>query len=238
MTIRDQLGSYIRQLQRRLRISAVLRGTAIFASVALAVTVVLVLLANHFAFASWTLTSSRVVLLVSLALAIGFGLAVPLYGMNPRRTASKAETVFSQFEQRLVTFAERDAAKKEPFNELLAADTLDISQSAQAARLVPNTTLLASLAIGLASLGVLVWLVLAGPGYLGHGASLIWTGAGHVAGPLYELGVGPGDAAVRRNHAQLIPARLAGLQTPNARLYARFQSASNWEQVSMQPQPV
>jgi hypothetical protein len=237
MNTRDHLDSYIKQLQRRLRISAVLRGTAVFTSVALAATVVLVLLANHFAFASWTLTSSRVVLLLALALAIGFGLAVPLYGMNPRRTAGKAEAVFPQFEQRLVTFAERDAAKKEPFIDLLAADTLEISRDAQPTQLVPNTTLLASLAIGLASLGVLAWLVVAGPGYLGHGAALIWTGAGHVAGPLYELRVSPGDAAVRRNSDQLITAQLAGLQAPNARLYARFQSASKWEQVAMQPQP-
>src|SRR5690349_7788981 len=237
MNTRDHLDSYIKQLQRRLRIGAVLRGTAIFTSVALALTVVLVLLANHFAFASWTLTSSRVVLLLSLALAIGFGLAVPLYGLNPRSTAGKAESAFPQFEQRLVTYAERDAAKKEPFIDLLAADTLQLSQGAQPKELVSDTTLLGSLALGVASLGVLVWLVLAGPGYLGHGAALIWTGAGHVAGPLYELRVSPGDAAVRRNSDQLITAQLAGLQTPNARLYARFQSTSKWEQVAMQPQP-
>jgi len=237
MNTRDYLDSYIKLLQRRLRIGAVLRGTAIFTSAALALTVVLVLVANHFAFASWTLTGSRVVLLLSLALAIGFGLALPLYGLNPRRAAGKAESVFPQFEQRLVTYAERDAAKKEPFIDLLAADTLGISHSAEAKQLVPDTTLLASLAIGLATLGVLVWLVLAGPGYLGHGAALIWTGAGHVAGPLYELRVSPGDAAVRRNSDQLITAQLAGLQTNNARLYARFQSTSKWEQVAMQPQP-
>src|SRR5260370_8621785 len=237
MNTRDHLDSYIKHLQRRLRIGAVLRGSAVFTSVALAVTVILVLLANHFAFASWTLTSSRVVLLVSLALATGFGLAVPLYGMSPRRTATKAETAFPQFEQRLVDDAERDGAKKDTFIDLLTAETLDISQSAQPAQLVPNTTLLASLAIGLASLGVLVWLVLAGPGYLGHGASLIWTAAGHVAGPLYQLRVSPGDAAVRRNSDQLVTAQLAGLQTKNPRLYARFQSASKWEQDNMQPQP-
>ena len=97
--------------------------------------------------------------------------------------------------------------------------------------------MLGSLALGLASLGVLVWLVLAGPGYWGHGAALIWTGAGHVSGPMYQLRVSPGDAAVRRNSDQLITAQLAGLQAPNARLYARFQSASKWEQVNMQPQP-
>ncbi len=237
MTTRDHLDSYIKQLQRRLRIGAVLRGTAIFTSVALAMTVILVLIANHYAFASWTLTGSRVVLLVSLALAIGFGLAVPMYGLNARRAAGKAETAFPQFEQRLVTYAERDLTRKEPFIDLLAADTLQVSQGAPVKQLVPDTTLLGSLALGVGALGVLVWLVLAGPGYLGHGAALIWTGAGHVSGPIYQLRVSPGDAAVRRNSDQLITAQLAGLQTPNARLYARFQSASKWEQVTMQPQP-
>src|SRR5260370_7334555 len=104
MNTRDHLDSYIKHLQRRLRIGAVLRGSAVFTSVALAVTVILVLLANHFAFASWTLTGSRVVLLVSLALAIGFGLAVPLYGINPRPTAAKPQTSFPQSDHPLLTF--------------------------------------------------------------------------------------------------------------------------------------
>ncbi len=237
MTTRNHLDSYIKQLQTRLRIGALLRGGAIFTSVALAVTVVLVLLANHFAFASWTLTSARVVLLVSLALAIGFGLALPLYGLNLRRSAAKAEGAFPQFQQRLVTYAERDPAKREPFVELLAADTLEIARNAEPKQLVPDVRLMGSVGLGLASLAVLIWLVLAGPGYLGHGASLIWTGAGHVAGPMYDLRVLPGDAAVRRNTDQLVTAQLSGLQTGNARLYARFQSATKWEQVPMQPQP-
>ena len=46
-----------------------------------------------------------------------------------------------------------------------------------------------------------------------------------------------GDAAVRRNaEDQLITADLVGLQTDKVRLFARFQSASKWEEVSMQPQ--
>jgi len=91
MNTRYHLDSYIKQVQKRLRIGAVLRGTAVFTSVALALTVVLVLFANHYAFASWTLTTSRVVLLIALALVIGFGLALPLYGLNTRRAAGKAE---------------------------------------------------------------------------------------------------------------------------------------------------
>ena len=48
--------------------------------------------------------------------------------------------------------------------------------------------------------------------------------------------VTPGDAAVRRNADQMVTAQLIGLQTDKVRLYARYQSASKWEQVAMQPQ--
>ena len=46
MSFRDQLNSYIQQLERRLRLGAMFRGAAILTSVALATTVVLVLITN------------------------------------------------------------------------------------------------------------------------------------------------------------------------------------------------
>jgi hypothetical protein len=237
MNTRERLDSYIKQVEQRLRIGALWRGTAILTSVTLAITVVLVLITNRFAFAQWSLTGARVVLLVAIAFALGFGFALPLYGLNRRRAAGQAERVFPQFQQRLVTYAEREAGKREPFIDLLAADTLEIARGAEPKQLVPDRKLLASVGLGLGSLAVLIWLVVAGPGYLGHGASLLWTGSTHAAGPLYDLRVAPGDTAVRRNADQIVTAQLTGLQTNNVRLYARFQSTTKWEQVSMQPQP-
>ena len=55
--------------------------------------------------------------------------------------------------------------------------------------------------------------------------------------PFYDIQVIPGDASVRRNADQMVTAQLVGLQTNTVRLYARYQSASKWEQVAMQPQP-
>ena len=52
MSFRDQLNSYIHQLERRLRLGAMLRGAAILTSVALAATVVLVLITNEIGRAS------------------------------------------------------------------------------------------------------------------------------------------------------------------------------------------
>jgi len=79
--------------------------------------------------------------------------------------------------------------------------------------------------------------VAAGPGYLGYGASLLWTGP--KAAPLYDIRVTPGNVAVRRNSDQLITAQVIGLKGEKVQLFAHYQSARNatWEPVSMQPQP-
>ena len=237
MSIRDQLNSYLQRLEKRLRLGALLRGAAILTSVALAATVILVLITNAFAFSKWSITGARVVLLFALALAVSFGIALPLNALNRRRAARKAEAVFPEFQQRLVTFAERDADVREPFIELLAADTLEVASGAEPARLVSDRKLAALLGIGAASLGALLWMILAGPGYLGHGAALLWAApTRNGSAPFYDIQVTPGDVSVRRNADQIVTAQLIGLQTDSVRLYARYQSASKWEQTPMHPQ--
>ena len=49
-----------------------------------------------------------------------------------------------------------------------------------------------SLAVGVASLAILIWMIVAGPGYLGHGAALLWVGAPRGAAPIYDIRVSPG----------------------------------------------
>ena len=124
-----------------------------------------------------------------------------------------------------------------PFLELLAADTLSVAHDAQPAKLLPNNKLYFLAGAGVACLCVLIWLVAAGPGYLGYGASLLWTGPKAV--PLYDLRVTPGDVAVRRNSDQLVTANIIGLKPEKVRLFARYKSSGSkgkagWEPVAMQ----
>jgi hypothetical protein len=236
MSAREQLNSYIQELERRLRLGAILRGAAILTSAALATTIILVLIINLFAFSRGSVISARTILLLILAATACAGVIFPLRRLNRRHAAHTAENGFPQFQQRLVTFAERDQVHRDPFLELLADDTLQFARQAEPDQLLPNKTLLISLGAGLASLGVLLWMVLAGPGYLGYGASLLWTGQRTGVALMYDLRVAPGDASVRRNSDELVTAVPIGIQTDKVRLYARYQSASKWEQVTMQPQ--
>ncbi len=84
MSTREQLNFYIGQLERRLRLSLVLRGAAILAGAALLTTVVLVLIINSFAFSSVSITSARAFLFFAIVLVVSFFLAIPLSRLNRR----------------------------------------------------------------------------------------------------------------------------------------------------------
>ncbi len=86
--------------------------------------------------------------------------------------------------------------------------------------MVTDQRLWISLGTAVASLAVLIWMIAAGPGFLGYGASLLWTGPRKP--PIYDLRVHPGDAVVRRHADQLVSAIPAGLKSPDVKLHARY----------------
>lgn len=236
MSYQIELDLFIAKLQQRLRLGAWLRGAAIFAATALLVTLALVLALNQFAFPAHGVTLSRIVLLLALAGAAAFGIALPVARLTRTHAVRRAEAASTELGQRLMTFEDR-ASQGDPFLELLAADTLAHMQDAEPQVLVPEKHLFALGGAGVAGLVVLVWMIAAGPGFLGYGASLIWTGPKRNATPFYAISVTPGNVTVRRNNDQLVTARVTGMQPGTAQLFAHFQSAAGWEPVAMQRTP-
>jgi hypothetical protein len=231
---RARLNLYIHQLHQRLRLGVSLRGVAILMATALVTTVFLVLILNAFAFPLRGLTGARSLLLIALACAAALAIALPLLRLTRSRATVVAESAYPEFQQRLLTFDDREKKGNDPFLELLAADTLSVARQAQPATLVSNHKLYFFAGAGAACVAVLVWLVAAGPGYLGYGASLLWTGPKST--PLYDIRVTPGDVAVRRNSDQLITASIIGLKPDKVRLFAHYKSSGKgaWEPVAMQ----
>jgi hypothetical protein len=235
MSNRNELNSYIARLQQRLRLGAWLYGAAIFTATALLVTVLLVLLLNRFAFPTHGVNAARVAIFVALAAAVVFGLALPLIRATRAWAVHNAEAANPELQQRLTTFQESESNGDDPFLELLARDTLAQTQHTHPSALVPDNRLFALGGAGLASFAVLVWMIAAAPGYLGYGASLLWTN--RRAAPLYTIAVMPGDVTVRRNSDQLITAHVSGMHPGKARLFAHYQSATGWEPVTMRAEP-
>jgi hypothetical protein len=242
MNASEELRDYLARLHTRLRLGAIARGAAILCGVALGVTPLLVIFANRYAFSAGSVRGSRLMLLVVLAAGALLGLAIPLWRLNRLRVIRRAEHRFPQFEERLRTFAQRDHAEtvattavpRNAFGELLAADTLRVARTARPASLVSTTLLAGLLSCGVLCVATLVWLIRAGPGYLGYGAALLWSVPR--SGPLYELHVAPGDTTLRRHSDLLVTAGLVGLATQNVRLHVRIGNAA-WQEVTMQPQP-
>jgi hypothetical protein len=236
MSAIEELRSYVSRLQRRFRLAAFARGSAIVTAVALIATLVLTIIINRFAFSTVSLWSARAVLLLALTLGTVFGLAIPLWRLGQRWWTSRAERAFPQFEQRLITFAERAAGEpaKDPFLELLAADTLRVARATDLRAAAPDAALGALFAVGVVSLGALIWLIRSGPGYLGYGAAALWTGP---RAPLYDVRVSPGDATIRRHSDQLVTAQLHGFQRDDLQIHVRYAGSTKWEQASMQPRP-
>ncbi len=234
MSFREQLQAYIAQLEQRLRWSTLLRGLAIVTASALLATVVLVAIANALAFSNGSVTGARFGLILILVAAVAAGLALPLRRLTRRRAIRTAEIAFPQFEQRLTTFVERE--RLDPFIDLLAGDALRVAQSAPPQQMVTDGRLWLSMGSSVGAFAVLIWMIAAGPGFLGYGASLLWTGPHRDKPNLYELRVTPGNAVVRRHADQMVSAIPTGLQSPSVKLYARFQNSSKWEEIAMQPQ--
>src|SRR6202035_5751685 len=92
-----------------------------------------------------------------------------------------AEKKCPQFEERLLTFTEKmEQTPGDPFLELLAADTLAVSQNASETAgpkaVTKNSWIFGFSSAAIVSAMVLIWLGVSGPGFLGYGTSLLWGG--------------------------------------------------------------
>src|SRR3984885_7231452 len=221
----------------RLRFMAVSKGTSLVTVSALVITVLLVWIINRYAFSPASLLWARILLFLSVAVAVAFGLVIPLRGLNRRNSARKAEQKFPEFQERLLTLAEKPNAA-DPFLQLLAADTMRVAESSEPERLAGSGSIIGFLTSAALAVAVLIWLIIAGPGYLGYGTSLLWAGAPKAGvHAFYDIAVTPGDRAVRRKADQLVTGQLLGFDSPKVRLFAQYRGASKWEQVDMQPSP-
>src|SRR5439155_24147514 len=98
----DRLSEYLRSIEKRLRVLAWTRGAAIAAGAALISTVILVMIANSYAFSSSSMLASRTALFVALALAMGAGLVVQFLRLFRLHVAREADYTFQALETRLL----------------------------------------------------------------------------------------------------------------------------------------
>ena len=234
MNTREQLNQYLRGLEKRMRWMAVSKGAAVAAGVALGATLALVLITNALAFSSTSMTVARVVLFIALAAALGFALVIPLLRLNRRKAAGRAETSFPEFQERLLTYVERSESARSDARPAGHGHHVRRRQT-QPGTSRPAKSIFALATSAGAAGAVLLWLILAGPGFLGYGASLLWAGSPRAgAGKFYDITVQPGNKLIRRKSDQVVTAQLT-FEAPQVRLFARYASTAKWEEAQMVP---
>src|SRR5205085_8668593 len=106
---------------------------------------------------------------------------------------------FPEFEQRLLTIAEKsrqESQNADPFVQLLAADTMHVARASEPDKLAPKVRIFGFLTSAGVAVSILLWLIFAGPGFLGYGTSLLWAGAPKSGARLmYDIVVSPGNKA-------------------------------------------
>ncbi|MEI9973334.1 MAG: hypothetical protein WDO73_15595 [Ignavibacteriota bacterium] len=173
----DRLSEYLGAVERRMRLLALTRGAAATAAAALILTVLAVLVANHYEFSTGSVMGARLLLFIGLALALAAALIVPVIRLNRRNAARAAEQRYPEFEERLLTFTERlEQNPGDPFLPLLADDTLAVATQAQAHRVARNSWIFSFSSAAVLCAGILIWLGVSGSGFLGYGTSLLWGG--------------------------------------------------------------
>ncbi len=235
MTAIVQLDDYLRRVESRLRFLAASRGAAVTAASALFLTLAVVWISNQYRFVQDVVWPLRVLLFAALAVAIAFTLAIPLAKLNRRFVTKLAEKREPSFGERLLTVQER-RNEDNPFMELIAEDAMGVARKHAPAEFAHSQILFGALAVAVVALAALLWLITAGPGYWGYGASLLWTGSGNASKkPLYSLNVQPGNKTIRRKSDQLITAHLMGFNARQVTLHAKYGDATKWDATLMQP---
>lgn len=237
MTALGRLDDRLKRIERRLRLLISVRGLAVSAGFSLFLTVLLVWISNRYRFASEVVLPVRVLLFACVAAAVTFALAIPISRFNRRRLTTSVESRFEDLDGRLLTAVER-ADPTNPFTDLVAEDALRVLDEHGTEQLAPTSAVLAASAAAIGALAVLIWIIAAGPGYWGYGASLLWTGHAKAGSrPLYDIAVQPGNKTVRRRSDQPISAHLLGFSSEPVLLHARYAGANKWETLAMRPQP-
>ena len=105
---------------------------------------------------------------------------------------------------------------------------MDIARNSQPEKLAPTAWIAGLLGSAGVAAAVLLWLALAGPGFLGYGTSLLWAELQEPAcTAFYDIQVQPGNKTVRRKSDQMITAQLIGFNSDKVRLFAQYKAPRN-----------
>jgi hypothetical protein len=227
----DGLVRYLDLVQRRIRFITRVKGAAIVAVAALALTLTLAGFMAQAAFTPAALIACRALLLLGIAAAVGFALVIPLFVLTRRAVVQLLEQKCNGFEQRLLTFTERHRQQPaDPFLSILAADTFTVASGAG-----PETFATKGMLVGLSAMAAaagvaLIWLLLLGHGRVAYDAQTLWAFRNS-----FRIELKAETKSVSRGFDLPVIADLQGFTAAQADLWVRYADTAEWKQIAMLP---
>ena len=236
MNATGKLDLYLAAFNQRLRKLLWLRGAAALALVVLVVGGVGAWFSVESGFAPTTIGAFRVLLVLALvAVALRF-LIDPLQNLKDN-LSQPVEKRVPELNGRIETYSQLKAANN-PFLDLLAEDALKISEHHPVAVTVPRKELAVAASALAGAVVVLLYLLIAGPGFLNYSLRNLLAGWAFVdLLPPQSIAVTPGDQNVRRGTNMRITAAMSGFDPDDAVIHI-LDSSGNWQDVGMVKGPL
>ncbi len=234
MKATEKLELYLAEFRQRLKKLVILQGVAAIAVVILTISLIAAWFSLENGYASSTVITFRLLLILTLAAVILKGILEPLKRIKDNVSAQiESRSIKNDgkgFQGRVETYAQ--IAHNNPFRELLAEDALKISESYPAAEQVKNKDMQIAGLVAAAMFAVLIYMAV-GAGLYSYSLQNFLAGwASDRFVPPQSITVLPGDESVRRGSNLRINAQIEGFDPDEAILHVRS-SGEGWQEVPL-----
>ncbi|MDG2090158.1 MAG: hypothetical protein P8J61_03475 [Gammaproteobacteria bacterium] len=234
MKATEKLELYLAEFRQRLKKLVILQGVAAVAAVFLIISLIAAWFSLENGYASSTVITFRLLLILTLAAVVLFGILEPLKRIKENVSAQiesrSSKTDGKGFQGRVETYAQMEHSN--PFRDLLAEDALKISESFPATEQVKNKDIQIAGLAAAAMLAVLVYMVI-GTGLISYSLQNFLAGwASDSFVPPQSIIVLPGDESVRRGSNLRINAQIEGFDPDEATLHVRT-NGEDWQEVPL-----
>jgi hypothetical protein len=234
MKATEKLEHYLAEFRQRLKKLVILQGAAAIAAVVLVISLIAAWFSLENGYASSTVITFRLLLILALAAVVLLGILEPLKRIKEDISSQienrSIKTDGKGFQGRVETYAQMEA--NNPFRELLAEDALKLSESYPVTEQIKNRDMQIAGVAAAALLAVLIYLA-AGSGLFSYSLQNFLAGwASDSFVPPQSISVLPGDESVRRGANLRISAQIEGLDPDEAILHVRS-NGEEWQEVPL-----
>ena len=235
MQTSNRLDQYIEAFRQRLKKLTLFQGLAATAVVLLVVAVIGAWFSTESGFSSDTVAVFRLCLVLAGAAVVITTIIRPLKDIDSD-LSGKVESRTRDFGGRIETYTQMKETGN-PFRDLLAEDTLKVSDAHPVDQEISRRDFNIAGAVGGMATVILVALIVAGPGMMNYSLRNLFAGARFDdLLPPQSIAVTPGDQSVRRGANLRVMAAMEGFAPDEAVIHVR-EPGKNWQDVAMVQSP-